>query len=299
MGLVAEKIAKKVNLLSRSKTAVLDGWREGRSRALEIDISEDGLSLDKFPNCSPCHALYVEAAIIVFRMADTIAEFKEAKGFVRIVDEAEDEYEPNGPPISPLTDNYFGMWSAFDVRFGSSRETMGSCTLRIVSDFNCPNLVFNAIERLHQSRMGFYVQCGFEGSEVLLREVGTQEIISCAVPSGYLGSEGQVWFARVLPPIDRLGDPHFMITTPYVFREEPESVFVDYLEREIARMKQANRQLEADDVHYHLMKYGSEPNHWNKYIFLAYSNFQYEAIFLTGIPDIPHSLPQSPAYRRP
>ena len=39
------------------------------------------------------------------------------------------------------------------------------------------------------------------------------------------------------------------------------------------------------------MKYGPDPNHWNEYIFCAYSGHKDEVIFLTGIPDIRESLP--------
>ena len=45
------------------------------------------------------------------------------------------------------------------------------------------------------------------------------------------------------------------------------------------------------------MKYGPDPNHWNEYIFCAYSGQKDEAIFLTGIPDIRESLPHASAYR--
>ena len=77
--------------------------------------------------------------------------------------------------MSPLTFSYFSMWAFFDVRFGSSGETMGSCILRIAPEFDCPSWLIDTIERMQQSRMGFYVHCGSEGEGVLLREVGTRE----------------------------------------------------------------------------------------------------------------------------
>ena len=51
------------------------------------------------------------------------------------------------------------------------------------------------------------------------------------------------------------------------------------------------------DPHGHLMKYGPDPNHWNEFIFSAYSGHRQEAIFLTGIPDIRESLPHASANR--
>ena len=40
-------------------------------------------------------------------------------------------------------------------------------------------------------------------------------------------------------------------------------------------------------------KQGPGPNYWNEYIFLAYHDAQDGAIALSGIPDIPRSLPHA------
>ena len=129
-----------------------------------------------------------------------------------------------------------------------------------------------------------------------MREVGTGEIVSCAVPAGYAGSEGQIWFVRMLPPPHPLCRHHVAFNTPYVIRDYPERAYVDYLERELARMK-AKSPGGTDDALGDLMKYGPDPNHWNEYIHCGYSGHRHEAIFLTGIPDIRQSLPHASAYR--
>ena len=296
MGSVADKIAKKIISSGASKVVDLASWREGRTMALEAGFGDDGLALDKLAGHDPCHALYVVAENVASLMAESISGMREAKGYVRIVSDAEDQYLPGGLPMSPLTVSYFSMWALFDVRFGSSRETMGSCILRIAPEFDCPSWLMDTVERMQQSRMGFFVQCGSEGEGVQLREVGTREIVSCTVPAGYIGCEGQIWFVRVLPPPNRLCRRHIVFNTPYVIRDYPERAFLDYLEREFARMKE-KKPPGTDDPHGHLMKYGPDPNHWNEYIFCAFSGYQHEAIFLTGIPDIRQSLPHASAYR--
>ena len=296
MGSVADKITKKILSSRGSKVVDLAGWREGRKMAVEAGFGDDGQALRKFEGLDPCHALYAAAQNVASLMSETISGMKEARGYVMIAGAAEDEYLPSGPPMSPLTVSYFTMWALFDVRFGSSRETMGSCILRIAPAFDSPSWLMDAVERMQQSRMGFYVHCGREGGGVLLREVGTREVVSCTVPAGYGGSEGEIWFARVLPPPHGLCRHHIVFITPYVIRDYPESAFIEYLERELARMM-AKKPPRTDDPHAHLMKYGPEPNHWNEYVFCAYSGHQHEAIFLTGIPDIRESLPHAPAYR--
>ena len=290
MGSVADKIASKLLSSRGSKVVDLAGWREGRKMALDAGLGDQGPVPAKFADLDPCHGIYALAENVASLMAESISGMREAKGFVRIVGDAEDEYMPSGPPMSPLTVSYFSMWAFFDVRFGSSRETMGSCILRIAPEFDCPSWLIDSVERMQRSRMGFYVHCGGEDEGVLLREVGTREVVSCTVPAGYAGREGEIWFARVLPPPHSLCRRHIVFTTPYVIRDWPECAFVDYLERELARMR-AKKPPRTDDLHGHLMKYGADPNHWNEYIHCAYSGHRADAIFLTGIPDMRESLP--------
>ena len=89
-----------------------------------------------------------------------------------------------------------------------------------------------------------------------------------------------------------------MFNTPYVISDYPERDFIDYLERERERARlNANQPCGTDEAHAHLMKYSSDTNHWNKYIYCACSGHRAKAIFLTGIPDIRQSLPHASADR--
>ena len=291
MGSVADKIAKKIISSGVSKAFDPASWGEGGAMSLESGFGDDAPALGEFAGLDPCHALYAVAQNVASLMAESISAMREAKDYARIVSEAEEQYLPSGPPISPLTVSYFTMWALFDVRFGSSRETMSNCILRIVPEFDCPSWLVDALEGMHQSRMGFFVHCGSEGEGVLLREVGAREIVSCTVPAGYIGCEGQIWFVRVLPPLHR-SHRHIVFNTPYVFQGHPERAFVDYLGRELARMSE-KKPPGRDVSHDHLMKYGPDPNHWSEYIFCAFLGYQPEAVFLTGIPDIQQSLPHA------
>ena len=69
---------------------------------------------------------------------------------------------------------------------------------------------------------------------------------------------------HVLPPPHALCRRHIAFATPYVIRDWPERAFVDYLERELGRMKARKQPPRTDDPHGHLMKHGPEPNHWNE-----------------------------------
>ena len=148
MGSVADKIAKKVVSSRGSKVVDLASWREGRKMALEAGLGDEGPVPAKFAGLDPCHGIYALAQNVASLMAESISGMREAKGHVRIVSDAEDEYMPSGPPMSPLTVSYFSMWALFDVRFGSSRETMGSCILRIAPEFDCPSWLTDTVERM-------------------------------------------------------------------------------------------------------------------------------------------------------
>ncbi len=296
MGSVADKIARKLLHFRGSKVVDLAAWREGRELALEEAVGDGVLVPDRFAHVDPCFALYAWPQNLASLMTDVIFEMSEVRGFAKVVTAATEEYMPSGPPMSPLTVSYFSMWSTFDLRFGSSRETMGSCILRIAPEFDYAPWLIEAFGRMQRSRMGFYVHCGNEGDGALLREVGTRETISCMVPFGYAGREGEIWFVRVLPPPHELCPRHVVFNTPYVIQGWPESAFIDYLERELARMT-AGKTPQTDDLRGHLMKYGPDPNHWNEYVFCAYTGHRSEVIFLTGIPDIRASLPHASRHR--
>ena len=284
MGAVADRIAGKFALLNRSAGVDLADWPKGNEEVFKTSFDDDSQD--------PCFNLYVAGQHLVSIMSEIIAEFREAKSFVRIYTEAEEFYLPQGPPMSPLTLSYFSMWSLFDVRFGRSRETIGTCTLRILAELNGPSWLVDVVTGLQQSRMGFYVHCGSEGEQVFLREVGTRLTVSCTVPAGYTGREGEIWFARLVPPPNSQCLHHIAFTTPYVIQGYPEQAFVSYLQREVARMK-TGRRSKKRNAYDELMKFGPDLYHWNEYVLCAYSDFQREAVFLTGIPDLPETLPHA------
>src|SRR5262249_50718878 len=129
---------------------------------------------------------------------------KGAGQFARTVGEAEDAYMPSYPPMSPVTTSHFAMWSLFDVQFGQSRETVGTCFLRIAELTEMPAELRATVAALQASRLGIYMHCGHEGRFVRLREIGTETAILCLVPAGYRGDLGEVWLARLLPPATAL-----------------------------------------------------------------------------------------------
>ncbi len=293
MGSVADKIARKVALQARSKVIDLSEFREGRAIAREAGI--DGSRFKELVEAGrdPAFAFHVQGLALVSLFAEAISAMPEAKGYVKALAKAEDEYVPDGPPISPLTASYFNMWAFFDLQFGVSRETMGTCILRVVETAGLPAWIDGIVRPMQESRMGFYLHMGLDGATVLLKDIVTRQVLRCHSATGYLGESGQLWYVRLLPPPPVLNiGHHVVLTTPYVVLDGTERRFLDCIDREVARMAAAGGRRKAADAEA-LLKFGPTANYWNEYIFLAYVNHQPDVIFLAGVPDILESLPQA------
>ena len=91
--------------------------------------------------------------------------------------------------------------------------------------------------------------------------------------------------------LEGLSPHHLIFNTPYILRDYPEAAFVEYFDRQIGRMMKQKKSRSREDTHRDLMKYGPDLTYWHEYVTRAYSNYQLEAVYLTGIPDIPESLP--------
>jgi hypothetical protein len=155
-------------------------------------------------------------------------------------------------------------------------------------------------ETMQASRMGIYVHEGISGKFLFLRELITGKKVKAICPSGYLGCAGEIWYVRVLPPLEDLPEIDYSVvfTTPYLlgtaskadyFTSADEQDWLDYFERNLGKIKAESKELAYE----HLMKFGFGSNYWNEYVFLAYRNYRNDLIYLDGIPDIPLSLPHS------
>jgi hypothetical protein len=203
MGTTADKIARNVAARARAPVADLAAHRSARQLCKEAQIDHDDFERRIANGLDPCFAVYAHAQAMVSIGAEHLSTTKEARQFARIVGEAEDAYMPSYPPMSPVTTSHFAMWSLFDVQFGQSRETIGTCFLRIAELTEMPVELRTTVAALQASRLGIYVHCGHEGRFVRLREIGTETAVLCLVPAGYRGDVGEVWLARLLPPGSR------------------------------------------------------------------------------------------------
>ena len=214
----------------------------------------------------------------------------EMQAWAEVVGKAEDEYMPAGPPMSPLTGSYFWMWALYDLRIGNSTDTLAYCQIAAndVIQMNAHQL--DAAKKMEASRMGIYEHIGINDPHIQLRELITNDNLTCHCPSGYVGTEGELWYVRLLPPLEpELAIYWIAMTTPYVLIDTIKEDWIAFLKRTMLHFDGPNDRTRL----HHLMKYGSAPNYWNEFVFKAYHHHQHDAIFLAGLPDLQDTLPHA------
>lgn len=197
---------------------------------------------------------------------------------------------PAGPPMSPLTGSYFWMWAIYDLRIGKSTDTIAYCQIALNEFLQMTPHQLDAAKKMEQSRMGIYEQTGNDGPHIRLRELITEDNFLCHCPAGYVGKKGELWYVRLLPPLEpQLAQYWIAMTTPYILINTPTADWVAFLKRTLPHCDGPNDRTRL----HNLLKFGLAPNYWNEFVFKAYHHHQQDAVFLTGIPDIESSLPHA------
>lgn len=244
-------------------------------------------SIEKFVKggTDPVHAAYAVVQHITSYFSESVSQLPEMRKFATIVAEAEDEYLPLGPPMSPLTTSFFTSWAFFDLRFDGT-DTLASCLIEANDVVGLTPEQLDALKKLTASRMGIYEHVGMVGSHVRLRELITNAEFTCHNGSGYQGRAGELWYVRLVPPLSPSGSYYIAFTTPYVLMASKDD-WLQFLRRNVSSF-------DADtDRLYCFLKYGLGPNYWNEFVFTGYHHHLSGAIFLAGIPDLKGTLPHA------
>jgi hypothetical protein len=236
----------------------------------------------------PVHAAYAFVQNISSVFAEGVSRLPEMKKYAKIVGQAEEEYMPSGPPMSPLTPSFFTTWAFYDLRFDGT-DTLAWCQIEANDVIGMNPDQLDALKKLADSRMGVYEQVGMDGPHVRLRELVTNAEFTCLSTSGYRGKSGELWYVRLLPPLlPDLTRYSIVFTTPYLLTATKDA-WLQFLRRTLSPSGPGN---EPESLH-RLLKYGPEPNYWNEFVFKAYHHHQHDAIFLAGVPDLKATLPHA------
>ncbi len=288
-GPLGQKLLRRLRRYRRSLGAELG--------ALAATSKEPPQHLETLPDrellqrLDPAHAPYVFLYNRVSMLAEVLTSLDEFEPLTQLITRAEEAYMPEGPPISPLTRSYFGMWAYFDAAAGPQHETLGTCILGVGSLVGITPRFLGLLQTLQDSRMGLYVHEGPQGPAQVLRELVTGEQKPYLVPTGYIGQPGEIWLARTLPPPSRAFAHGVVFTTPYVMRGHGEREWHAFLLRTLPRLKSPDE----PSAYAALMKWGLSSYAWHEYIFQAYAGHDREAVYLTGLPDVATSRPHGPS----
>ena len=125
------------------------------------------------------------------------------------------------------------------------------------------------------------------GDGVILWDIAGQGEIEAWNGSGPPGSAGEIWYVRLLPPYAAGSRRAVTLATPYVFRDSARVVWEALLQR------QAGWAGAATPAVRDYLKEGKVINYWLEYLFQAYAGHTGNMVLVTGVPDVPASLPHS------
>ncbi|MBS3780531.1 MAG: hypothetical protein KGY41_09065, partial [Desulfovermiculus sp.] len=274
---IATKVINSLRKESKRKVIDIQQIRDAKAEAEELEATI--IKQEEMDQLDPLHAVYAYAQNKMSVFVEQLSEMPELAKLVDLYEAAEDEYVPQGPPVSPLTLSYFSCWALFDLNVGLHRESLGSIATEVCREFQADQGLIKLFEIMNTSRMGLYIHAGHLGEYVLLHEFVTGEKLKAKVISGYRGYPGEIWLVRLLPsPVHRAElDYSIVFITPYIIGQQKGRKFYsigdeqgwhEYFDRTLDKIHAKDR-VQAYEK---LMKYGLDRHYWNEYIFEAYVN---------------------------
>jgi hypothetical protein len=241
----------------------------------------------------PLHAAYVYAQNYLSVFGELAGRLSEFESYRTVVAEAEETYVPGWPPMSPVSVSFFTSWALLDLPCGEANDTICSCALEIGRAFGMSDDLALTLEVMGESAMGIYEHLGGHDGVVGLRDIVDGQTYPCIIPSHYTGRPGELWYVRLLPPLNASFNYGVAFTSPYVLLETTKADWLAFFDRQERDLVQAAAVDDPLMRRRAILKQGPEANYWNEYVFLAYHDAQDGVIAVCGIPDIPASLPHA------
>jgi len=282
----AAKLAKRIKKLRSSKSVDLLAFKHAKQAvkdANETIADPDTLIKEGY---NPVHALYVSAQNVLSSLVEFMLDMDELDRYHRIIGQAQEEYMPGGPPMSPVTNSFFYSWAFFDLAIGLQKETLTSITLDVSASIGLSEGLQTLLRHFDASRMGLYRHQGSENELTVLKELETGTVFHAFNPTGYRGITGELWFVRLLPGIQSNDKTHICFTTPYVLIRSGHD-WKAFMDRRVWLKEKKSLSYEQ------FMKYGLNHHYWIEFVMQAYAGQETNgnAIYLQGVPDIATTRP--------
>jgi hypothetical protein len=210
--------------------------------------------------------------------------------FNNLIVDAQEEYMPSGPPMSPVTLSFFSSWMALDAPI-DEKTTLGSIYLRYIREKNVMLYAQEAMEHFVESYANVFQVVGGDLRRTIVwdivnkREIATNIGIVDYAKASYEPTIGDVWYTRILPPLKGADHLWTVFGTPYVFRKTGRKDWEEFFAR-----RAVSKADPAKDVTDYL-KRGDSFTYWLEFVFQTYIGHTREVIFAEGLPDIKDSRP--------
>lgn len=241
----------------------------------------------------PQFAMYSTVQQNIMAMSIVIEQLDIADEYHAAVEAGIEKYMPAFPPMSPITDSYFYLCALFDLKFGKGQDNVGQLITQILAGMDGPAELLTVAQNLVDSRMGIYETLSIHDDQIVARELVTDRLLTIDAPTGFMGPKGQLRFVRLAAPLHDSGY-YTELTTPYILINQTAQVWTEYLKRMMPDSVMLADGSASADVEHRLAAVfkddlGTIP--WHDFVFDGYHHYVPEAIFLSGIPDRPETLP--------
>lgn len=286
---VALKVMKELRKAKRQPVINLAAAREAKE--LQKSLLAPRPELDSLP---PNHAAWLRALPVLSGIASLLLETHALRKLADRVRDADEEYMPGGPPMSPVLDSVFMTWWMADLGSGPVRESLCSVIAECGPALGLPAELIRCARVLDESRWGVYRVKDLGADRVELEELMGETRVVAHVPDD-LRSRGPLWLTRVLPPLHAEGSDWVVWTTPYLLGgPSAESEWRAYCERAVAG---ASLEQRVDRLAQHFKARGT-PERFMELIMDGYAGeSEIGEIVLLGVPDRPETLPHNAAYQ--
>ena len=236
----------------------------------------------------------------------------------RLYDQLEQDYQPSGPPQSPVYNSYALQHILAEVPQGVARETPYSVLARLTQ--TDPRTGLHELTRtLADSHLDLYRVESTAGAGAELVHLRSGTAVSVFVTAPFL-RDGDLVLARVLG----FGERAFIADLPYLLKASAED-WLGYFERVVAahagaaagraaqarslpagaklsakqiaqrrkQRQQAASESGAGEALVRHLKYGSSERFWCQYLLQAYAGERNGIVYLAGVPDRPETLPHA------
>jgi hypothetical protein len=276
-----------------------------------------------FPRSGPALDADTEQALLHFRAVQAAAfQLLGAPQFERAgrwYDRLREEFDPEGPPKSPVYESFATEHVLADVPHGLAGETPCSALAWLTRHDPARERLHQAARALADSHRDVYRVLRSEGLRAELEGLRDRRVIQVRQSADFVRG-GDLAFARVLP----FGAGHFLLEPPYLLRASDRD-WLEYFQRiapdeasppsathhrspgqhakltpkQRARLRQkkvAQRDQGSEATLLRHLKNGPTERYWFEYIVDGYAGERRGVASLAGVPDRPETLPHHDAF---